>query len=143
LSKQLKQLEDEYGTKLINRTTTNMTLTPEGEMLYERAKLICDIDSQMRNEFLANKKRGNRLLKLALPIGISFYTFQIASYTIDLYWGNIKLQKSFVKFMTYVSMFPQLIAGPIVRYSDIEKEIDDRAKADNDVLSSAKEYVYT
>ena len=66
------------------------------------------------------------LLKLALPIGISFYTFQIASYTIDLYWGNIKLQKSFVKFMTYVSMFPQLIAGPIVRYSDIEKEIDDR-----------------
>lgn len=66
------------------------------------------------------------LLKLALPIGISFYTFQIASYTIDLYWGNIKLQKSFVKFLTYVSMFPQLIAGPIVRYSDIEKEIDDR-----------------
>ena len=66
------------------------------------------------------------LLKLALPIGISFYTFQIASYTIDLYWGNIKLQKSFIKFMTYVSMFPQLIAGPIVRYSDIEKEIDDR-----------------
>lgn len=67
-----------------------------------------------------------KLLKLALPIGISFYTFQIASYTIDLYWGNIKVQKSFVKFMTYVSMFPQLIAGPIVRYSDIEKEIDDR-----------------
>ena len=62
-----------------------------------------------------------KLLKLALPIGISFYTFQIASYTIDLYWGNIKVQKSFVKFMTYVSMFPQLIAGPIVRYSDIEK----------------------
>lgn len=67
LSKQLKQLEDEYGTKLINRTTTNMMLTREGELLYERAKMICDIDSQMRNEFAANKKRGNRLLKLAMP----------------------------------------------------------------------------
>ena len=44
LSKQLKQLEDEYGTKLINRTTTNMMLTREGELLYERAKMICDID---------------------------------------------------------------------------------------------------
>ena len=67
LSKQLKQLEDEYGTKLINRTTTNMMLTREGELLYERAKMICDIDSQMRNEFAVNKKRGNRLLKLAMP----------------------------------------------------------------------------
>lgn len=71
-------------------------------------------------------KSNINLLKLALPIGISFYTFQIASYTIDLYRGNIKVQKSLIKFMTYVSMFPQLIAGPIVRYSDIEKEIDER-----------------
>ncbi len=71
-------------------------------------------------------KSNINLLKLALPIGISFYTFQIASYTIDLYRGNIKVQKSLIKFMTYVSMFPQLIAGPIVRYSDIEKEINER-----------------
>ena len=80
------------------------------------------------------------LLKLALPIGISFYTFQIASYTIDLYWGNIKLQKSFVKFMTYVSMFPQLIAGPIVRYSDIEKEIDDRKITREDISYGVRRF---
>ena len=80
------------------------------------------------------------LLKLALPIGISFYTFQIASYTIDLYWGNIKLQKSFIKFMTYVSMFPQLIAGPIVRYSDIEKEIDDRKITRADVAYGVRRF---
>ena len=82
-----------------------------------------------------------KLLKLALPIGISFYTFQIASYTIDLYWGNIKLQKSFIKFMTYVSMFPQLIAGPIVRYSDIEKEIADRKITIEDVSYGVRRFV--
>lgn len=62
----------------------------------------------------------------SLPLGISFYTFQTLSYTIDMYRGEIKVQRSFLKFMTYVSMFPQLVAGPIVRYIDIEKQIDDR-----------------
>ncbi|MFZ2538422.1 MAG: MBOAT family O-acyltransferase, partial [Oscillospiraceae bacterium] len=64
--------------------------------------------------------------KLALPIGISFYTFQAMSYTIDLYRRNIKVQKSFINFTSYVTLFPQLIAGPIVRYSDIENEINTR-----------------
>ncbi len=62
----------------------------------------------------------------ALPLGISFYTFQILSYVIDMYRGEIRVQKSFLKFMTYVSMFPQLVAGPIVRYIDIQDEIDYR-----------------
>ena len=66
------------------------------------------------------------LLKLALPIGISFYTFQILSYNIDLYRGDAKLQKNPFTFMTYVTLFPQLIAGPIVRYVDVEKELEDR-----------------
>ena len=66
------------------------------------------------------------LLKIALPIGISFYTFQILSYTIDLYRGNTKVQKNFLNFATYVVLFPQLIAGPIVRYVDIEKELKSR-----------------
>ncbi len=66
------------------------------------------------------------LLKLALPIGISFYTFQILSYNIDLYRGNAKLQKNPFTFLTYVSLFPQLIAGPIVRYVDVEKELEER-----------------
>jgi len=66
------------------------------------------------------------LLGLALPIGISFYTFQILSYVIDLYNGKVEVQKSFINFATYVMLFPQLIAGPIVRYKDIEIELKDR-----------------
>lgn len=66
------------------------------------------------------------LLNIHLPVGISFYTFQILSYTIDLYLGRTKIQKSLVSFVMYVSFFPQLIAGPIVRYSDIERDLNSR-----------------
>ena len=66
------------------------------------------------------------LLKLALPIGISFYTFQILSYTIDVYRGEAKVQKSFIRLATYVSLFPQLIAGPIVRYTTVEEDLTER-----------------
>ena len=65
-------------------------------------------------------------LALALPIGISFYTFQILSYTIDLYRGKYEVQKNFIDFFAYVALFPQLIAGPIVRYSDVDKELKER-----------------
>ncbi|MDO5331557.1 MAG: MBOAT family O-acyltransferase, partial [Bacillota bacterium] len=61
--------------------------------------------------------------EIALPIGISFYTFQILSYIIDLYKGKVLLQENFFYLLLYVSFFPQLIAGPIVRYSTIESEI--------------------
>jgi len=71
-------------------------------------------------------KTNIELLKIALPIGISFYTFQILSYNIDLYRGNTVVQKNPINFMAYVSMFPQLIAGPIVRYLDVAKELDER-----------------
>lgn len=67
-----------------------------------------------------------RALKLSLPIGISFYTFQILSYTIDVYRGNAKVQKNFFDFATYVTLFPQLIAGPIVRYTTVEQELSKR-----------------
>ena len=66
------------------------------------------------------------LLNVALPIGISFYTFQLLSYNIDVYRGTVPAQKSFVNLATYISLFPQLIAGPIVRYSDIEKQLHER-----------------
>ena len=66
------------------------------------------------------------LLKLALPIGISFYTFQCLSYTIDVYRGDVAAQKNIVNFGAYVALFPQLIAGPIVRYVDIARELDCR-----------------
>jgi alginate O-acetyltransferase complex protein AlgI len=65
-------------------------------------------------------------LALSLPIGISFYTFQTMSYTIDLYKGAIKPQRDPVAFLSYVSMFPQLVAGPIVRYADVEDNLTQR-----------------
>jgi alginate O-acetyltransferase complex protein AlgI len=64
--------------------------------------------------------------KLPLPIGISFYTFQSMSYTIDLYRRHIKVQKNFFSFTSYVTLFPQIVAGPIVRYADVANEIDNR-----------------
>ncbi len=66
------------------------------------------------------------LLKIALPIGISFYTFQILSYTVDVYRGTVPAQRNFINLAAYVTMFPQLIAGPIVRYSDVEKQLTER-----------------
>lgn len=66
------------------------------------------------------------LAKIALPIGISFYTFQILSYDIDVYRGEVKAQKNIINFAAYVTMFSQLIAGPIVRYSDIAAQLETR-----------------
>lgn len=63
---------------------------------------------------------------IALPVGISFFTFQALSYVIDVYWKRIEVQKSFWKVLLYISFFPQLIAGPIVKYRDISKEIENR-----------------
>ena len=63
------------------------------------------------------------ILEIALPIGISFYTFQTMSYTIDVYKNTVKVQKNIITFGTYVSLFPQLIAGPIVRYEDVAEQL--------------------
>ena len=70
---------------------------------------------------------GLPLLKLALPVGISFYTFQCLSYTIDVYRGTVPAQRNPISFGAYVALFPQLIAGPIVRYADIARELDSRS----------------
>ena len=69
---------------------------------------------------------GLPLLKLALPVGISFYTFQCLSYTIDVYRGTVPPQKNPISFGAYVALFPQLIAGPIVRYADVARELEQR-----------------
>ena len=66
------------------------------------------------------------LLRLALPVGISFYTFQSLSYTIDVYRGHVPAQKNLISFGAYVVLFPQLIAGPIVRYIDVARELNER-----------------
>ena len=74
---------------------------------------------------------------ISLPLGISFYTFQIISYVIDVYWEKVKVQKCFHKLLLYISLFPQLVAGPIVRYSTIEQEIDNRTTTPSDVAAGA------
>ncbi len=70
---------------------------------------------------------------ITLPIGISFYTFQNLSYIIDCHWDNIKAQKNLKKYLLYITLFPQLIAGPIIRYSDIENELNSRKTTITDI----------
>lgn len=70
---------------------------------------------------------------IKLPIGISFYTFQTISYIIDCHWETVKSQKSFKNFLLYLALFPQLVAGPIVRYSSIENEIENRRTSVKDL----------
>lgn len=79
--------------------------------------------------------------RVALPIGISFYTFQSMSYTIDLYLRNIKVQKSFVSFTSYVTLFPQIVAGPIVRYEDVAAELDERTVNINKISEGICKFV--
>ena len=80
-------------------------------------------------------------LRLALPIGISFYTFQCLSYTIDVYRGNVPAQRNLISFGAYVSLFPQLIAGPIVRYVDVARELDHRTHSKEDFAHGLRRFL--
>lgn len=79
---------------------------------------------------------------VALPIGISFYTFQALSYVVDVYRGENRAQKSFLYMMLYISFFPQLIAGPIVKYHDIEQQIEDRRVTLDDFCYGIKRFIF-
>ena len=79
---------------------------------------------------------------IILPIGISFYTFQIMSYIIDLYRGDIKVQKNILNLALYISFFPQLIAGPIVKYHDIDKQLQKRVITVEKFATGVKRFVY-
>ncbi|MBP3672838.1 MAG: MBOAT family protein [Oscillospiraceae bacterium] len=81
------------------------------------------------------------LLKLALPIGISFYTFQCVSYAVDVYRGDVPPQKNLISFGAYVAMFPQLIAGPIVRYVDIARELENRRTTWQDICDGTRRFL--
>jgi len=81
------------------------------------------------------------LLRLALPVGISFYTFQSLSYTIDVYRGNVEVQKNPISFGAYVTLFPQLIAGPIVRYVDVARELDNRIHTWEDTMLGIRRFL--
>ncbi len=86
-------------------------------------------------------KTNISLLNIGLPIGISFYTFQLISYLIDVYRGTVKAQKNFLLLGTYISLFPQLIAGPIVRYETIEKELTSRKHSFELFANGTKRFV--
>lgn len=89
------------------------------------------------NFFVLLNRLGNggfkNTLSIMLPVGISFYLFQSLSYIIDVYRGKVEIQRSFFKLLLYVSFFPQLIAGPIVRYSTVQQEIDHRRLKFDDI----------
>lgn len=81
------------------------------------------------------------LLQVALPIGISFYTFQILSYNVDVYRGDVPAQKNPINLAAYIALFPQLIAGPIVRYRDIEKELTHRTHSFEKVAEGIRRFI--
>ena len=81
------------------------------------------------------------LLKVSLPIGISFYTFQILSYVVDVYRGDVPAQRNFIDLAAYVAMFPQLIAGPIVRYSDIAAQLKERTHSLENAALGARRFI--
>lgn len=82
------------------------------------------------------------MLKLALPIGISFYTFQCLSYTIDVYRGNVEAQMNPINFGAYVALFPQLIAGPIVRYIDVARELNYRTHSLEKIADGLRRFIF-
>ena len=81
------------------------------------------------------------LLQVALPIGISFYTFQILSYNVDVYRGDVPAQRNPINLAAYIALFPQLIAGPIVRYSHIEKELQHRTHSFEKCAEGVRRFV--
>ena len=80
-------------------------------------------------------------LNVIMPIGISFYTFQIISYILDVYYGKVERQRNFLYLATYISMFPQLIAGPIVRYSDINEQLGCRKHTSEKVADGIRRFI--
>ncbi len=93
--------------------------------------------SNINNLFHLNKT----FLNISLPIGISFYTFQILTYVIDVYKKEVDVQKSMINLGCYISAFPQLIAGPIVRYSTVNEELNDRKENFNDFADGIRRFI--
>lgn len=98
------------------------------------------IDFLIRNINLYLEQKID-LIGVILPIGISFFTFQIISYLIDVYRGDTKVQKNIFKLALYVSLFPQLIAGPIVRYKDVAEQIDERTHSIEKFSNGVRRFV--
>ena len=127
-----------YITGLLIHKAKEKNPTPEKHSVAEKLLIIlCCIANlgalaffKYTNFFIENVNGildlSIELLEITLPVGISFYTFQTLSYVIDVYKGTVKVQKNLIDFAAFVTMFPQLIAGPIVRYSDIDTQLSER-----------------
>ena len=125
----------------------------EGNMSLARVMLIIDLIVNLGllgffkyTDFLIDTVNGLTgadlgLLNIALPIGISFYTFQTMSYVIDVYRGNVKSQKNIIILATYITLFPQLIAGPIVRYSDVEVQLGKRTSDSERITTGIRRFI--
>lgn len=81
-------------------------------------------------------------VNISLPIGVSFFTFQMMSYVFDIYYGTVAVQRNIINLALYISLFPQLIAGPIVRYENIDKELDARIVYKNDIYEGLKRFIF-
>jgi alginate O-acetyltransferase complex protein AlgI len=99
--------------------------------------------AQVLSTMLSLKGTGELgLAKIVLPIGISFFTFQAMSYTIDVYTKKAQIQENIIDFALYVSLFPQLIAGPIVKYSDVDLQLQNRKESIDKFISGQKRFCY-
>lgn len=102
--------------------------------IYKYLVFVCEnLNFLMKKEFFT--------ISIALPIGISFFTFQILSYVLDVYYGKVKVQKNLLNVALYVFMFPQLIAGPIVRYETVAGEIENRCESREEVTAGIERFI--
>lgn len=141
------------GTTLIDYTMARLIEKHEGQwkanlflvvsisfslgalVFFKYAGFLCDIFNSVTG--LRYKSHN-----LDLPIGISFYTFQSISYILDVYRGQVKAQKKYSNYLLFISLFHQLVAGPIVRYSDIEKELENRKPKWDDISYGVNRFTW-
>jgi len=131
-----RMIDHHRGTKKAKAALVSSVVISVGLLMFFKYSnfLIGNVNNLFGSEF--------SLLPFILPIGISFYTFQILSYTIDVYRGTVSVQRKLLDFMTYVALFPQLIAGPIVRYKTIEAELKGREHSLEDVYRGISRFVF-
>ena len=131
----IDKLEAKNKTLLKNITFILSLILIIGNLIYFKyANFIVD---NINNIFKLNIS----IKAIVLPIGISFYTFQILSYIIDVYRKKIPVQKNILDLSLYVTLFPQLVAGPIVRYETVQDELENRKENLNDIISGVKRFI--
>lgn len=131
----IDKLETKNKTLLKNITFILSLILIIGNLIYFKyANFIVD---NINNIFKLNIS----IKAIVLPIGISFYTFQILSYIIDVYRKKIPVQKNILDLSLYVTLFPQLVAGPIVRYETVQDELENRKENLNDIISGVKRFI--